>query len=649
MMKSAKAKKEWPQEKKYGEIALKKLPRLSYSPLEEYTLYCGLANAYGHTAEYFRSVDACYKADLIASKNNFAPVRRIFVSYTIGCNFLFMRNLNQALPHYRKVKEHYEKYRDDTSAINKQVYFYALIGLGYCYLYKSDLVKAREIIEEQLSGLLPAITDKDLQQNYYHLKGEYLMALKKYAQSREAFQKSAEIIGSDNFSSPIAEIKIHLAELDILDGNIESAIKISETLLKDTQKLKLNRLFCEAGLLLSKSYSLNKMPDKAVSVERKIKPLLCKMDVTWLYEKTREYEELLRNLNQSKDNIMPTILSLTSSKYGEKPESEYTIIGNSNPMVEIFGLIEKIAPTDLPVLIQGETGTGKELIARAIHGNSERKGKPLLTLNCGAIAETLLENELFGHAKGAFTDAQGDRKGYIELASDGTLFLDEISEMSPNMQQKLLRVLEEKQIWRLGAEKPIPIDTRFIFASNKDIEEMVSGKLFRKELFYRINTIVINLPPLKDRKDDIPLLAKHFLFKYSGKTHDSQLSTYNSIELSPDALDLLIKYGWPGNVRELENEIKRICALYSNDKFIREEMLSETIRNYAPAVLPHGKNDLKLKELKKQYERNVIMETLKKCNGNITQTARQLGCLRQHLQLKIRNFKIEISNFVTKR
>jgi transcriptional regulator with PAS, ATPase and Fis domain len=303
--------------------------------------------------------------------------------------------------------------------------------------------------------------------------------------------------------------------------------------------------------------------------------------------------------------------------------------------MEIYNLIEKIAPTDLPVLIQGKTGTGKELVARVLHYRSLRKDKLWLVLNCSAVPETLLENELFGHTKGAFTDAHNDKKGYIELASEGTLFLDEIGNMSSNMQQKLLRVLEEKQVWRLGAEKPVPINTRFIFASNRNIEELVKVKKFREDLYYRMNTIVITLPPLRDRKDDIPLLINHFLAKYS---RPSSLV----LSLSSEALKLLVDYPWPGNVRELENEIKRICALYPNAITITKSMISENIINRISPLSITGNQSMK--ELTDSLHRNLIQDALKKSNGNISETARLLGCDRAGLYKKIKQLKIDISD-----
>jgi DNA-binding NtrC family response regulator len=677
LMKSAQDKQEWIKGKKYGESALKQLNKLSYSPLEEYLLHCRLGHTYGQLAEYSRSLDVYYKAYLIATKNHFSPAYIAYTSGQIGHNFLNIQNINQAIVQFRKVEEYYQKYGDTTFPMDKQIYLYTLVELGHCYLYKNKLNAVKEIIEQKLSIHQSFLLKGVVAQAYYHLKGEYLMRLKEYDQSSQAFQECIKFSEHYGFPRTVFETKIHLAEIEILKGRPNIAIQILQIILKDSQRVGLNRIFCEAGLLLSKCYGFTNMPDKVSAIEKRIKHYLKKIDILWFYETIRQFEQLYHQLQsiykKTETTSIPVVLINTLKQRDESLTYKNSIIGKSNPMREIFNLIEKIAPTDLPVLIQGETGTGKELVAWAIHHNSLRGGKEWLALNCGAIPETLLENTLFGHIKGAFTDAKEDRRGYIELTSDGTLFMDEISDMSFGMQQKLLRALDEKQVWRLGSEKPTPVNTRFIFASNQNIEELVTGKRFREDLYYRINTIVITLPPLRDRKEDIPLLLNHFLRKYGrvetlrysqGDTCHSEGVPIKSgrpknlVEITPSALNLLVNYNWPGNVRELENEIKRICALYPNTKIITEEMLSQylyqagskNIRNYKPKTSLSLEMGLNLKELKKLAEKDIIIDALKKCNGNITQTARHLGCLRQHLQKKIKVLKIETSiNFVTEK
>jgi transcriptional regulator with PAS, ATPase and Fis domain len=654
LMKSAQDKREWTKEAKYGEIALKKLSRLSYSHLEEYLLYTRLGYACMNLAEYSRSLDTFYKAYSIASKNHLAPASIAHISFAMGDIFLSMKNIKQALSQFQKVVEYYQKYGDSTLPMDKKIQVYTLIGLGYCYLYQNELEKVREIIEQNLSSYQLLLLNKAVLINYYHLKGEYLVALKEYDQARQSFQECIKLSEQLNLPFMVLNTKIHLAKIDFLEGNLNEAIQTLQTIMKNDRQLELNKSFCEARLLLSKCHLLKNMPDKATAIENGIKPLLNKLDIVWLYEKSREFEQLYRQLQpiyQIETKFTPQILTQTLNQCYESFPYKI-IIGQSTPMIEVYQLVEKIAPTDLPVLIQGETGTGKELVARAIHNSSLRDGRMWLATNCGAVPETLLENELFGHNKGAFTDAKKDKKGYIELASEGTLFLDEISEMSPNMQHKLLRVLEEQQVWRLGAEKPIPVNTRFIFASNQNIEELVKkasagsaqGKRFREDLFYRINTIVITLPPLRDRKDDIPLLINYFLSKYSLSNRPSSLVPI----VSPEALSSLQAYHWPGNVRELENEIKRICTLYPNAKSITKIMLSEPIRNYNSLVVP-ALITSSFKEARKLAEKNLIINSIKKTKGNITQSARLLGCDRRYLYRKINQLKINTNTiFVTK-
>jgi two-component system NtrC family response regulator len=236
------------------------------------------------------------------------------------------------------------------------------------------------------------------------------------------------------------------------------------------------------------------------------------------------------------------------------------IIGKSAPMRRIFQLIEKVAPSKATVLVTGESGTGKELIARSIHFNSLRRVQPFISVNCGALPETLLESELFGHEKGAFSGAISQRKGRFELADEGTLFLDEVSEMSPHLQVKLLRVLQEMEFERVGGATTLKVDVRVVAASNRDLKEEVATGGFRADLFYRLNVVHIHLPPLRERPDDIPLLVNHFLGKHTRGDHEPPL------RIAPEALRTLFEYPWPGNVRELENVIERTVILSSNEQ-----------------------------------------------------------------------------------
>ena len=641
LMQSAQDKDDWIKARYHGENALKKISSLSYSPYEEYLLMCMLGYAYYELAEYSRSLNLYYKAYLIAYKNRFEPQHLTYATYMMGTNFIRIGAIDKALTQFHKVEEYYKKYGYEKSPMPKKSYFDTRVYLGHCYLARNDLEKAKEITNDKIPPDLPAEIRNKIIRNYSHLKGEYLIEIKEYGQATQSFQECIKRNESFNFPKLTVHLRFHLITIELLKGFLDDSVKKLEVLLKDAFKLKFNEIACEAGLLLGKCYILKAMPRKAAAIDKRIKSLLQKLDINWLYEQTQKFEQLYKQLQtiyQTNNNSMPEILMHTIKQHHEKSEYKYLVAGNSRLTTEILQVVEKIAPTDLPVLIQGKTGTGKELIARAIHQSSLRKEKQWMALNCGAVPETLLENELFGHAKGAFTDAREEKKGYIELASEGTLFLDEIADMSLAMQQKLLRVMDEKLVWRLGAEKPVPVNTRFIFASNQNIEEFVKAKKFREDLYYRINTIVITLPPLHDRKDDIPLLVKHFLSKYSLANRPSSLKPY----LSSEALSLFVNYAWPGNIRELENEIKRICILYPNPVPITKEMLSEIIKNYIIADYIPITNKIKIKELKESFERNIIIKTIKKCNGNMTHSARFLGYGRTTLYEKMKQLKIVI-------
>jgi two-component system, NtrC family, response regulator PilR len=296
------------------------------------------------------------------------------------------------------------------------------------------------------------------------------------------------------------------------------------------------------------------------------------------------------------------------------------IVGSSAKMAAIFQMIETVAEVPSTVLVTGESGTGKELVARAIHDLSPRSEKPFISINCGAFTETLLESELFGYVKGAFTGANSNRKGLFEAASGGTIFLDEIGEMSPAMQVKLLRALQEKRVRPVGAHDEIPVDSRVIAATNRDLKAMTEEGTFREDLFYRISVIPIHLPPLRERADDIPSLIEHFVEKFcvqSGKT----------LTVSPKTAQLLEKYAWHGNVRELEHTIERAVALERSNE-IQPEQLPDHITNYNPeriaAEFSLPDDGINLTSHIENLEKTYVVEALRKCGGNQTRAAELL-------------------------
>ena len=311
------------------------------------------------------------------------------------------------------------------------------------------------------------------------------------------------------------------------------------------------------------------------------------------------------------------------------------IIGSSAAMQRVFALLDKVIDTDTAVLIQGETGTGKELLAKVIHYNGPFKDKPFVAENCGALSENLLESEIFGHVKGAFTGAIADKKGLFELANGGTVFLDEISDMPFSMQTKLLRVLQENQIRPVGGIRYRQVTFRLISSSNRDLLALVKEGTFREDLFYRIQVFPIVIPPLRERKEDIPLLAAHFLETRAARL-DRPLA-----RLTPAALETLMQYDWPGNVRELENEIERASTLAGNDTVITPDYLSERIKSSADINGIGDAGAASLKEATARVERQMVVAALRKSGGNRSQAARELGLTRQGLLNKISRYEIE--------
>jgi len=340
----------------------------------------------------------------------------------------------------------------------------------------------------------------------------------------------------------------------------------------------------------------------------------CPEKVELLIEKLVEHQRLLE------ENI----------SLHQKLEERYrfeNIIAKSSKMQQVIEVIKVVAKSNATVLIVGESGTGKELVARATHSQSYRKDKPFVAVSCAALPETLLESELFGHEKGAFTGAHAQRRGKFEVANQGTLFLDEIGEMSANIQVHLLRVLEEKEFTRVGGNELIKVDVRIISATNKDMKQAIANGQFREDLYYRLNVVTIELPSLREREEDIPLLAQHFLKKFAVENQKE------ITDFSPEATNFLLKCEWPGNVRELENAIERAVILAKNAYLEVADLprQSSTLTHSAPP----GKS---LEEIEKNHILNVLNET----GGNYTKAARILGISRVTLYNKIRAYGLDV-------
>jgi len=319
----------------------------------------------------------------------------------------------------------------------------------------------------------------------------------------------------------------------------------------------------------------------------------------------------------------------------ERPD----IIGKSAAMRALLEMLAMVAPSEATVLIAGESGTGKELIAKSLHANSPRRENPLVTVNCAALTESLLESELFGHEKGAFTGADRRREGRFMQAHGGTVFLDEVGEMSSRMQAKLLRVLQEKEIQRVGSEDVLKVDVRVVAATNRDLEEDVRQGDFREDLFYRLNVMNLTVPPLRERREDIPLLAQHFLEKYARRNRKTVKG------FVPLAMDMLLKYDWPGNVRELENAVERAVILMPGEHITEKQLPLAVVQQHAgedgaddlPQPATDGTRTLE------EMEREAIAATLAATDGNKSETARRLGISRKTLHNKLKAYRIGAS------
>lgn len=309
---------------------------------------------------------------------------------------------------------------------------------------------------------------------------------------------------------------------------------------------------------------------------------------------------------------------------------EHSLIGESSRMKEVYQFLARVAPSDSTVLIGGESGTGKELAARAIHRNSQRSDKPFVAINCAALVESLLESELFGHEKGAFTGAVAQKKGKLEVANGGVAFLDEIGELVPSMQSKLLRVLQEREFERVGGTRSVSVDIRIIAATNKDLAEAVRSGAFRQDLYYRLNVVSFTMPPLRERKEDIPLLANYFINKHAKNCK------VKARPLSPEARECVMNYDWPGNVRELENAIEHALVLGSANVIIPEDLPEAVLERGAPSSIGSAKYHSAVKEVKKQ----LILNALEDSKGNYTEAAKSLGLHPNYLHRLIRNLDL---------
>ncbi len=350
---------------------------------------------------------------------------------------------------------------------------------------------------------------------------------------------------------------------------------------------------------------------------------------------TREERERLRRENR---NLRVENTYLREEREEGDPPRYGEIVGEADSMDRVFRWIDRVAPSDSTVMVYGESGTGKELVARAIHAQSPRASGPFVRVNCGALSESLLDSELFGHEKGAFTGAERRRKGRFELANGGTLFLDEIATVAPATQIRLLRVIQERELERVGGESTIPVDVRIIAATNQPAETLVSENGFREDLFYRLHVVPITLPPLRDRKEDIPVLARHFIEKLRTRTC-SRIR-----EITESAIERLQSYDWPGNVRELENVMERALVLADGEELDADSLppfhhpLGRKDDGYGPELTPQG---MDLNQIVEGMEERLLRDALRQSDGVKAEAARLLGLKASALYYKLEKYGIE--------
>src|SRR3990167_1840738 len=357
------------------------------------------------------------------------------------------------------------------------------------------------------------------------------------------------------------------------------------------------------------------------------------LDSAWLTSKLEEKQEELERIEkelrteEKEEEIEGELLPPSRFKY------DYSnIVGVSTPMLELFEVLDKVIDAEHPVLIQGESGTGKELIARSIHFNGPRQDKPFVSVNCGAIAPTLIESELFGFVKVAFTGADRDKPGLFKMANQGTLFLDEIAELPFELQSKLLRVLQEKRCRPVGGEDEIPVDARIISATNKDLDQEVKEGQFREDLYYRLNIITLHVPPLRERLEDLEPLIYNLLRRVAEEEGKPLKS------MSSEVMEKLKEYNWPGNVRQLENEIRKVFAL-SGEKIMMEDLSPEILKAQMPIYKPKKEREGNLSQTMAQIESDLIMRALREADGNKTEAAKALGINRSTLYEKLQKLR----------
>ncbi|MBI5359654.1 MAG: sigma 54-interacting transcriptional regulator [Planctomycetes bacterium] len=575
------------------------------------------------------AIDSFFKALRLAK----SELDKVEITYHIANCYMGLKDADNALRFFSWLLEYHEKTKSHKSipflVANMSGVF---SGLVMVYSQKGRFDKARQIISEHFNPERMESPRPDVAfMDYYHAIGELSMCEKDYDKAEESFRKSMILAEKWNIGDAVVSAKIHLAHIEIIRNNPSGALDaILPCINKQCEKYV--GVFTETCLLASKICAF--MGDVKCS-ERMLKKCgkyIKNAEPMWLFKLMKEQDELLKLPLAGPASTQNIVRMSRDTSVSFEPVE---IVGNSEEMLKALATARKVAKTDLSILIEGETGTGKELFARLIHYTSNRANGPFVPVNCGGLSESLLETELFGHKKGAFTGAFSDRKGIFEFAAGGTIFLDECAEMPQAMQSNLLRTLEERKMRRVGDNSLIDIDVRIIFATNKSLKDLVAQGKFREDLFFRINVFTLDIPPLRLRKDDIPLLVGHLLEKMQKPGAD--------VQVVKPAMQALMAYNWPGNVRELENEIKRIVGMNKDCTVIDETMLGRHIIQFSDELKPMQNACIDESVSFREFEKRFILASLDRCGNNVVRTAKSISISRSGMIKKMKRLGISIT------
>jgi len=475
--------------------------------------------------------------------------------------------------------------------------------------------RQREFKNPICGNLLPKEPGREILMNFFREVSD------RFSQHKDAHWISSGPLGFEKFFAAKVQLDGEYLGAVVAYCHVEGDVA-ADAIAKATQKIE----------------SLKMDVEFFTDAVKKLKPL-SSSEVKYFYELVDLVAQEITAFHTEISKREARIHALSNQL--ENRYSYNQMIGKSKPMQELYSILDKVSSSEATVLIQGENGTGKELIARSVHFNSPRKGSSFVTVNCSALTETLLDSELFGHVKGSFTGAIKDKKGLFEMAHNGTLFLDEVGDMSLTMQVKLLRVLQQGTLTPVGGTDEKKVDVRVIAATNRDLKGMIEEGTFREDLYYRINVINIQVPALRDRKEDIPVLVDHFLLK-NCKEKEIPLK-----QLTSRALEKIFDYHWPGNIRQLENEIERLVVLAGSETKVGPETLSQPVRDAAPgsgggsAKGVNFKFAGKLRDAMEELEKTMIKEGLRRTKWNKSKLAKELGISRAGLIMKVEKYGLD--------